>query len=251
MSLEIQALQPRKTDHHNRFAAEALATIMHKPVALPQDTISAYDDENINELEIKGVAPTRVQQSILGTQPHLTPPLVNPSDHHLDREFLDSLSTSRDHHADLFRVTTKEVSLQRANNKKLHADHDAIKDQIESQQKSSTIASLIKKISGLFATLFGIGSIGLSIATAGIAAPLLVLPAVAGLFSAVSGATQKIFEIELDMHIGKSREHKELISLNQKKIAELMQDNQATMHQAHDLWKTAMALLRTRNIRFF
>lgn len=251
MSLEIQASQPRKIDHHDRFAAEAMAMIMHRAVALPQDTISSYTDEDKNELELKGVAPTRVQQSILGTQPQLTPPLVSPSDHHLDREFLDSLSTSREHHADLFKVTTKEVSLHRANNKKLHADHDVIKDQIESQQKSSSIANLIKKISGLFATLFGVGSVGLSIATAGIAAPLMVLPAVAGLFSAVSGATQKIFEIELDKQMGKAREHKELISLNQKKVAELIEGNQATMHQAHDLWKTAMALLRTRNIRFF
>lgn len=249
MSVEIQAIRPRKTD--NRFAAEATAMILHKPVALPQDTITAYSDEDNLQLELTGIAPTRVQQSILGTQPKLAPPLVTPSDEALDREFLETLTTSRAHHAELFKVTTNEVALHRKHNKALHEDQELIKDQIESQQKSSSIASLIKKISGLFATLFGIGTVGLTIATAGVAAPLMALPAIAGLFSAVSASTQKIFEIEMEKKNGKAAEHKQLITLNQKKIAEVMDDMQSTTRQAHDLWKTAMALLRTRNIRFF
>lgn len=249
MSVEIQAIRPRKTE--NRLAAEALATIMHKPVALPQDTIAPFSDEDQNELEFKGIAPTRVQQSILGSQPQLAPPLVTPSDEKLDREFLETLTASREGHADLFKLTTSEVSLHRKYNKSMHEDYELLQDKIESEKKSISIASLIKKISGLFATLFGIGSVGLTIATVGLTAPLLVLPAVVGLFSAVSASTQKIFEIELDKKTGKAQENKQLISLNQKMVTELIEGNQSSMRQAHDLWKTSMALLRTRNIRFF
>lgn len=251
MSVEIQAIQPRKIEPHKRFAEEALQAIPLKPIALPKDTIVSYSDEDRNELEFKGVAPARVQQSILGTLPMLTPPLVTPSDEALDRAILATLETSREHHAALFKVTTSEVSIHRKTTKNLHEDHESIKDQIESQQKASSIASIIKKVSGLFATLFGIGSMGLTIATAGVAAPLLVLPAVAGLFTAVSGSVQKIFEIEMEKKNGLAKERKEHISLNQKKVAELIEGNQATMHQAHDLWKTAMALLKASNVRFF
>lgn len=250
MSVEVQTLPFRNLDKNNRIAAEAVASMLVKPIALPLDTISSYADENKNALEFTGVAPVRVQQSILGAQPKLAPPLVTPSDVELDRDAFARIEASRNDRAELYKLDVENIRHERKAIKDLHVDLDHVKEEIESGSKWRDIANKVKQVFMGIAACLGLITIGLTAATAGISSILMILPAVASLMAATAGVVEKIFEIEMDKKMGKARESKELISLCQKKISQFFDGLHDVMNQAQDLWKMNFELIKNRIFKF-
>lgn len=250
MSVEVQTSPFRNLDKTNRIAAEAAAAMRVKPVALPLDTIASYADENKYKLEIEGVAPTRVQQSILGTLPQLAPPLVTPSDVELDREAFARIEAARNDRTELYKLDVENISRERKEVKNHHIDLDHVKEEIESGGKWRDIANKVKQVFMGIAASLGLITIGLTAATVGISSILMILPAVASLMAASAGVVEKIFEIEMDKKIGKAQESKELISLSQKKISQSFDGLHDVMNQAQDLWKMNFDLIRNRIFKF-